>query len=74
MAEYAAGPVGQLSDTKAARKQDLMSICACGQSADLKGYCEKCLEKLRNKHDYLVDKFENLNKEYEKFKPADIKK
>ena len=51
-----------------------MKLCACGNSADLKGYCEKCLEKLGKKHDYLVKKFENLNKEYDKFKPADIKK
>jgi len=51
-----------------------MSICACGNSADHKGYCEKCLEKLGKKHDYLVAKFEGLNKEREQFKPADIKK
>ena len=76
MVEFGSGPTGggQFSESKGAKKSDLMNICACGNHADIKGYCEICLEKLGKKHDYLVQKFEDLNKEYAKFKPDDIKK
>ena len=65
----------QMSESKGeARNQELMKICSCGQMADLKGYCFACIEKLKKKHEYLVKKFEALNKEYEQFKPDDLQK
>lgn len=73
--EIQGGPLSQIMQMNESgsrpKNAELMMICACGNRAELKGYCMNCIDKLKKKHNYLVNKFEELNKEYDKYKPDD---
>jgi hypothetical protein len=77
-AELAGGPLSTSKSTAAsssgASTQD--ELCACGEvrcpgEPWHKGYCGKCFVTLKAKFDTLVQKFEKIKTEYDKFNSRD---
>jgi len=70
---FGSGPMNaDNSNQKKKKFEDVTKICACGATDPAyKGYCKTCVEKMKKKYDYLVEKNNKLNAEYKKYQPAD---
>lgn len=73
-AEFSAGPLGNTKTTKE-KKDRGPNLCSCGAGEpSFKGYCEKCVKKLKKKFDYLIEKFNKLKAEYDEYNQTEVGK
>ena len=75
-AELSAGPLASTAAGSTSSKKDKgPNLCRCGAfDPEYKGYCEKCVKKLKTKFDYLIEKFNKLKAEYDDYNQADLGK
>jgi len=68
-------PLGSTSTSASSKNSNSFRICACGSPDPVhKGYCEKCVEKFKTKFERLLEKFNQVKKEYDEYNSNDLSK
>lgn len=70
--DFTGGPLTRATpgdSTTASSEVSLYSqICSCGSRGDVfKGYCKECIKKMRTKFEKLLERFQEIKKEYDSF-------
>lgn len=56
---------GQLSERAQKARELFNKFCICGQGAQFKGYCFKCIEKLKNEYKEALQKYQPIAENYQ---------
>ena len=71
-AQLASGPLSTSGSTASSAKTREVALCECGaENPKLKGYCEDCVKKFRDRFLLRLEKFSKIKKEYEKYNQDD---
>ena len=64
-----------MSGAMATKAKPEISICGCGELNPMhRGYCTKCVTKLKKRYDQLIDAYADLQEEADDFNDADADK